>query len=248
MTTNESSNLLQSNGVTKKSILRTNLPLTRPHERILFLFYLVAGLASTKAVDQFHTESILVLVWLSFILAISFMEAWVKFKAPLLRKYVAVDVGRYVFASLNAVELGLAGAFWITRALRGSSESPSPIFPAVATGVLLFMVLYLGPMLFLRAKYKMVHEAEPPARLMDDEIVALQLIADEIREQRLPHANLHIVYVCSEVVKVLCLILFLCGLYKGEKARRTIQASNGQKNLLSSSGITATPSGKIGAR
>ena len=214
--TNENSNLLQANGVLTngpKSILRTNLPLSRPHERILFLFYLVAGLASTNAVDQFHTESILALVWLSFILAISFTEAWVKFKAPLLRKYVAVDVGRYVFASLNAVELGLAGAFWITRALRGSSELPSPIFPAVATGVLLFMVLYVGPMLFLRAKYKMVHEAEPPARLLDDEIVALGLIADEIRGQRLPQANLHMVYVCLEAVKVLCLVLFLCGLW-----------------------------------
>jgi hypothetical protein len=212
--TNESSNLLQANGVTNgpKSILRTNFPLSRSHERILFLVYLLAGLASTKVVDQFHTESIIVLVWLSFILAISFMEAWVKFKAPLLRKHVAVDVGRYVFASLNAIELGLAGAFWVTRVARGSSESSSPIFPAVATAVLLLMVLYFGPMLFLRAKYKMVHEAEPPERLTEDEKAALQLIADEIREQRLPPANLHVAYVCLEAVKVLCLVLFLCGL------------------------------------
>jgi hypothetical protein len=217
--TNESSNLLHGNGVTTngpKSILRTNLPLGRSHERILFLVYLLAGLASTFAgVDQFHTESILVLIWLSFVLSISFMEAWVKFKAPLLRKYVAVDVGRYVFASLNAIELGLAGAFWITRAARGSSESSSPIFPAVATGVLLWMVLYVGPMLFVRAKYKMVHEAgagDPPERLTEDEKAALQLLADEIREQRLPPANVHVAYVCLEAVKVLCLILFLCGL------------------------------------
>lgn len=213
---NESSNLLhgKNGAVTNgpKSILRTNLPLSRSHERILFLVYLVAGLASTKAVDQFHTESIIALIWLSFILAISFMEAWVKFKAPLLRKHVAVDVGRYVFASLNAVELGLVGAFWFTRALRGNSESPSPIFPAVATGVLLFMVLYIGPMLFLRAKYKMVHEAEPPDRLLEGEKIALQLIADEIRGQRLPHEKLHIVYVCLEAVKVICLVLFLSGL------------------------------------
>jgi hypothetical protein len=210
----ESSNLLHGNGVTNgpKSILRTNLPLSRPHERILFLFYLLAGLVSAKAVDQLHTESILALVWLSFVLAISFMEAWVKFKAPLLRKHVAVDVGRYVFACLNAVELGLAGAFWVTHAIRGSSESPSPIFAAMATGVLLLMVVYLGPMLFLRAKYKMVHEAEPAERLLEEEKVALQQIAEEIRDQPLPHENLHAVYVCLEVVKVLCLVLFLCGL------------------------------------
>jgi hypothetical protein len=211
----ESSNLLQKgNGVTHcpKSILRTNLPLSRPHERIIFLFYLFAGLASTWVVDQLHTESILALVWISFVLAISFLEAWVKFKAPLLRKNVAVDVGRYVFASLHAVELGLVGAFWISRACRSSSDSSSPIFPAVATGVLLLVVLYLGPLLFLRAKYKMVHEAEPPEYLLEEEKAALQLIADEIREQRLPPAKMHIVYVTLEGVKVLCLVLFLCGL------------------------------------
>lgn len=89
----------------------TNLPLRRPHEQGLFVFYLVAGLASTVRVDGAHAESTLITVWLSFILAISFMEAWVGLKAPLLRKNIAVDIGRHIFAALNAVDFGLASAF-----------------------------------------------------------------------------------------------------------------------------------------
>lgn len=194
-----------------KSILRTNMPLSRPHERVLFLFYYGVGLASTRVVDQLHTESILMLTWLSFVMAVSFMEAWVKFKAPLLRKHVAVDVGRHVFAALNAVELGLAGAFWTSRFLRASSSPP--LFAGLATALLLLMVTTTGPMLFVRAKHKMVHEAGPPEQQTASEKAALKEIDREIRNQRLPHPKMHVVYVALEAVKVVCLSIFLCKLW-----------------------------------
>jgi len=46
---------------------------------------------------------IITFLWLGFVLAISFMEAWVKFRADIDRA-TALDVGRHVFAALNMVE------------------------------------------------------------------------------------------------------------------------------------------------
>ncbi|MFA8435631.1 MAG: hypothetical protein ACEPOZ_14015 [Marinifilaceae bacterium] len=46
---------------------------------------------------------VITFLWLGFVLAISFMEAWVKFRANI-ELGVALDVGRHVFAALNMVE------------------------------------------------------------------------------------------------------------------------------------------------
>lgn len=43
-------------------------------------------------------------IWAGFILAISFMEAWVKFRADSLDLPTALDVGVHVFGALNFVE------------------------------------------------------------------------------------------------------------------------------------------------
>ncbi|MCD6048348.1 MAG: hypothetical protein K0S08_1995 [Gammaproteobacteria bacterium] len=47
--------------------------------------------------------AMILLLWAGMVLGISFLEAWVKFKAPSLTKAVGLDVGRTVFrASQNA--------------------------------------------------------------------------------------------------------------------------------------------------
>jgi hypothetical protein len=139
----------------------------------MFVIYLLGGLLFTVKVDGVHAESTLSTVCLSLILAISFMEASVRYKAPLLQKNIAVDVGRYVFASLNAVEFGLAGAFRITpRYTKGSSNSS--ILPAVATAVLLFLSRFLLPLIFIRAKQKIVNEAVDERRKGDIKVVDFQ--------------------------------------------------------------------------
>ncbi|RKD96068.1 hypothetical protein [Marinifilum flexuosum] len=43
-------------------------------------------------------------IWAGFVLAISFMEAWVKFRAESLDTPTALEVGMYVFGALNFVE------------------------------------------------------------------------------------------------------------------------------------------------
>ncbi len=47
---------------------------------------------------------VLSFVWIGFLLAISFMEAWVKFRAVSLDLPTALDVGSHVFGALNMVE------------------------------------------------------------------------------------------------------------------------------------------------
>ncbi len=47
---------------------------------------------------------ILSFVWIGFLLAISFMEAWVKFRAESLDLPTALDVGTHVFGALNMME------------------------------------------------------------------------------------------------------------------------------------------------
>ena len=47
---------------------------------------------------------VLSFVWIGFLLAISFMEAWVKFRAVSLDLPTALDLGVHVFGALNMVE------------------------------------------------------------------------------------------------------------------------------------------------
>ena len=170
---------------------RTHWPfLERPHERAIFAFYGITGSAilwicfkstgTTMAAPlMILAETGIALTWASMILAISFLEAWVKFRAPFLRKHVAVDVGRHVFAALNAAELGLCGSLWLGRVMlmmlqlgqiRGPQgaasivatsfwkycRQPCFVLPAVATASLLAEVIWIAPRLFLRAKARIV--------------------------------------------------------------------------------------------
>jgi hypothetical protein len=45
-----------------------------------------------------------VFMWIGFVGAISFMESWLKFRAPGLTQPVALEIGRLVFGALNKVE------------------------------------------------------------------------------------------------------------------------------------------------
>ncbi|WP_461631034.1 hypothetical protein [Labilibaculum euxinus] len=47
---------------------------------------------------------VLSFVWVGFLLAISFMEAWVKFRAVSLDLPIGLDVGVHVFGALNMIE------------------------------------------------------------------------------------------------------------------------------------------------
>jgi hypothetical protein len=198
------------------------LPLSRPHEQVIFLVYAALGsfgvaTCQYQVLPQQYLEVTITFLWLGFVLAISFLEAWVKFQAPFLRNHVAVDVGRHVLAALHAVELALVSVFWLGRWVlpRAADHSPSASAGpwSVATGCGGIMIFLLAPRLFRRAKFQMVDALrEDRYPWTDKEEAKLQKIANEIGDQPRPSAIWHVAYMLLEVVKVGALITFLIGL------------------------------------
>jgi hypothetical protein len=144
------------------------------------------------------------------IMAVSFTEAWVKFRAPFLRKHVAVDVGRHVFAALNSAELALCLTWWVGRIVtRTSLRATVRFLPVTAAAVLLFQVLVVAPRLYTRAKAKIVDGFENcQDTLTAAERSAYDKLSEELRGRELPSPTWHRVYGLLELVKVVCLQSF----------------------------------------
>mmetsp|Transcript_8893 Transcript_8893/g.28227 ORF Transcript_8893/g.28227 Transcript_8893/m.28227 type:complete len:239 (+) Transcript_8893:1041-1757(+) len=142
-------------------------------------------------------------VWSGFVLAISFMEAVVKFRAEYLPKAFGLDVGRAVFPALNAVEAALCGTLWL---LVGPS---SPLLAASA--LLASQLFFLTPRL-RRHGERAVHRA-----LESHPYLVKVVLTDAQRDRycrRRPldpapaspdPAVLHAAYVAAELAKLLCL-------------------------------------------
>lgn len=56
---------------------------------------------------KLHFIAIISLLWAGMILGISFLESWVKFRAPSLTRQVGLDVGRTVFAMFSKIQNGI---------------------------------------------------------------------------------------------------------------------------------------------
>ncbi|MCU4174022.1 hypothetical protein [Carboxylicivirga sp. N1Y90] len=57
--------------------------------------------------------AILFAFWAGMISAISFIEAWLKFKAPRVTREIGLGIGKLVFTALNRVELVLLLLIWL---------------------------------------------------------------------------------------------------------------------------------------
>ncbi|BDH57207.1 hypothetical protein [Tsukamurella sp. PLM1] len=125
----------------------------------------------------------LAFVWLGMILAISFLEAPVKFRAPGITVPLGVGIGRLVFRALNACEAVLAVGVAVALA----------VGPHRTVTVILFVLaaVDLAACVGLR-------------RVMDRRVIgdaATHEISDEM-----PRHNLHFAYIGLEVAKVGLLI------------------------------------------
>lgn len=154
------------------------------HRVALFSLYGGASTLAARTLPPATAAALTATVWASFVLAISFMEAVVKFKAPSLTKAAAVDVGRHVFGALNAVEAGLATGL-VSALVRGGAAGPAWRLAGVPLTVLAVGLAHLTPSLDARARCLIAAAAgarppvDPP-----------------------PPAWLHGVYVAGEAVKV----------------------------------------------
>jgi hypothetical protein len=122
-----------------------------------------------------------IFVWLGMVVAISFVEAPLKFRAPGVTLQVGLGIGRLVFRALNSCELLLA----VVVAIAFVVEPPTvgaAIAGAVAVFILLVQVLVVRPRLTKRS----------------DAVLA----GDEG-----PRSHAHVVYIGFEAVKVVALII-----------------------------------------
>ena len=129
-------------------------------------------------------------VWIGFVCAISFMEAWLKFRAPGITVPLGLGIGRLVFNALNKVELVFAlviiiNIFWNTTEILKWQN----LAFAIPLTLLFIQTFWLLPALDARAELY-------------------------IQGQIVPPSNLHFYYVGIELVKVASLTFFGLTLFK----------------------------------
>jgi hypothetical protein len=104
-------------------------------------------------------------VWFGMVLAISFMEAPLKFQAPGITIPLGLGIGRLVFFALNKMEivcaLLLVIAFW--RA--GSNAKGEKILLGVAILILILETVWLLPVLGARADAVIAGTAPPFSKM-----------------------------------------------------------------------------------
>jgi len=120
-------------------------------------------------------------LWLGMVLAISFLEAPLKFRAPGVTVPLGLGIGRIVFRALNRVEVVLALLVAAAVLAGGAVE-----WPVYAVGALAVVVLLVQ-----------LAVVRPPLNRRSDRVLA---------GQTLPRSRAHLVYVALEVVKVAALI------------------------------------------
>jgi hypothetical protein len=89
-------------------------------------------------------------VWLGMVLAISFLEAPLKFRAPGVTLPLGLGIGRVVFAALNRVEMALA-AVGVLAAVLGPRPPGVVVAGAVAVAALAAQLLLVRPALIRRS-------------------------------------------------------------------------------------------------
>lgn len=89
-------------------------------------------------------------VWLGMVLAISFLEAPLKFRAPGVDLRIGLGIGRLVFRALNTAEAVLA-AVLVAATLAGGPPSGSGVAAALAVAILAVQLGAVRPRLARRS-------------------------------------------------------------------------------------------------
>lgn len=130
-------------------------------------------------------------VWLGMVLAISFLEAPLKFRAPGVTIPVGLGIGRIVFRALNLVEVFLA------IVVTGAVAIGTPSAAVVTAGVIAAAVLVLQ-----------LAVVRPRLNRRSDAVLAGE-------DPALRRSRAHLYYVALEIVKVLSLLALGCAVLAG---------------------------------
>jgi hypothetical protein len=104
-----------------------------------------------------------VFVWLGMVLAISFLETPLKFRAPEVTVQIGLGIGRLVFRALNVVELVLASAL-VLALLVAAPPSRVVVGVALAVTALVVQVAIVRPVLTRRSDRVLAGESPPRSR------------------------------------------------------------------------------------
>lgn len=113
-------------------------------------------------------------VWLGMVLAISFLEAPLKFRAPGVTLQIGLGIGRLVFRALNTCEAVLA-AVAILAAWQGGGSPGAVVSLAVAAATLAAQLVLVRPALSRRSD-QVLAGAEGPRSRAHYAYVALELV------------------------------------------------------------------------
>ncbi|MFA3781488.1 hypothetical protein ABRY23_00315 [Melioribacteraceae bacterium 4301-Me] len=131
-----------------------------------------------------------IFIWVGFVGAISFMEAWLKFRAPGISLPLGLGIGRLVFNALNKVEWVLAFIVILNLIIADAEiftlKSVAYFIPVI---ILLLQSFWLLPKLDARAELY-------------------------ITGQNVPESNVHLFYIIFEIVKVVCLFIYAVMLFR----------------------------------
>jgi len=124
--------------------------------------------------------------WLGMVLAISFLEAPLKFRAPGITVPLGLGIGRLVFQALNAVEIVLATV--VVCAVAADPPGPAALAGVgVAVAVLTVQTLVVRPQLRRRSDAVLAAQTAPPGGMIE-------------------RSRAHYAYAGLEVVKVAALL------------------------------------------
>lgn len=140
------------------------------------------------------TTIALTFIWIGFVCAISFMEAWLKFQSPGITLELGLGIGKLVFNALNKVEWVLAIIILIKAIWSGEKllKGKNLLIILIAT-ILALQSFWLLPALFERAN---MH--------IESQNVSSNSIA-------------HYTYIIVEVIKVISLTKFGVSLLRNKK-------------------------------
>lgn len=135
-----------------------------------------------KKINRHSIISALIFIWIGFIGAISFMEAWLKFQAEGVTQKIGLSIGSLVFNALNKVEIVISVTILLVQlSIRNIFATKYLKKLLLPFSILVFQSIYLLPALDERA----------------------QLI---IKNIDIKNSYDHIIYVFLEIIKMITLI------------------------------------------
>lgn len=138
----------------------------------------------TKEIQFYMLALPSVFLWIGFVCAISFMEAWLKFRVPGVTLPLGLSIGSLIFKALHKVEWVLAILMAVDLFLvhRGIGINLPKVLFLVALLILIIQTIWLLPGL----------DARIPLYQQGLEVTS---------------SPLHFYYVGTELIKVICLLI-----------------------------------------